>query len=567
MSESFIPRAGGRKKGREVHDFYNDEEYDRWAEGRDLRGWSTKYYKGLGTWTTKDARAMFQDFGSHVRYFDPVAETDADRIVLAFAKSRADDRKAWLSAPAPTTTELAKTVGGFIDNELIHFSHASNHRSIPSVVDGLKPSQRKILWTCLRYNVTQDVRVAQLSGKVSEKAMYHHGESSLQGAIIKMAQDFPGSNNLNLLVPSGQFGTRLANPVGSDAAAPRYIHTRLQDYTAHLFPSHLVLDSVVEDGVSVEPVFYMPVVPLLLVNGSSGIGTGYSTEVLPHALSDVVGAVRACLRGESPPVLRPSWNKFKGTVSVEGSKVTVRGLRGAEGQFTRVSELPPGVSTEKMVADVAKKLDVDCVKRGDTENVNLLVEVGSGVALPNMEKHYLTSNMHCFNHEGYLVKYETTADILRDYMAVGERVYAKSLEKKRQDLATVARDQKRRKDYIDLFCAPTEAIVYPLQVEQLARLMVAKGWPGEIDDLVDSVRDREKTEAGSLRASEKALKAEEELSVWNEKGWREMWSEDLDHFVSSLEGKKALILSIGSLQRSTYPAPQRLPPREQQWQP
>ena len=287
-------------KGSEVVEFYTEQEYERWSDGRDLRGWRQKFYKGLGTWTSRDARAMFANIDNHVRYFDPMVDEDEKRLELAFDKSMADDRKVWLSVPPPPSSGEVTTVSQFVDEELVLFSHESNKRSIPSIVDGLKPSQRKILWTCLQSNLVNDIRVAQLAGKVSERAMYHHGESSLQGAIVKMAQDFLGSNNLPLLFPSGQFGTRLANPVGSDAAAPRYIHTRLQPYTKALFPQHLVLSDVVEDGVSVEPTFYFPVIPLLLVNGSSGIGTGFSSDILPHQLEVVTEAVKASLKGDPP---------------------------------------------------------------------------------------------------------------------------------------------------------------------------------------------------------------------------------------------------------------------------
>ena len=202
-----------------------------------------------------------------------------------------------------------------------------------------------------------------------------------------------------------------------------------------------------------------------------------------------------------------------------------------EGENTIVKELPPGVSTEKFVTDIGKKFDVDCVKRGDTENVDLLVHTNKDLPL---EKTFLTSNMHGFDSEGYLVKYDTVYDILSEYMRVGERIYEKSLAKKREDLTTFAREQKRRRDYIRLFCAPTETILYPLQVEQLSRLMVAKGWPDDVNDLLDSVKDREKTTAGAAKAESKASAAENEWREWSEKTWKDMWSSDLDAFVSCL---------------------------------
>lgn len=203
-----------------------------------------------------------------------------------------------------------------------------------------------------------------------------------------------------------------------------------------------------------------------------------------------------------------------------------------EGGKTVVKELPPSVSTEKFVEDIAKKLDVDCVKRGDTENVDLLVHTDQ--SLPLLERSYLTSNMHAFDSEGYLKKYDSAQDILQEYMRVGQSAYERSLDKRREDLAQVAREQKRRRDYIDVFCSPTETIAFPLQMDQLSRLMASKGWPGPIDDLVDSVRDREKTTSGSRRASEKAMQAIRDLEVWNSMTWRQMWLNDVDAFVGKL---------------------------------
>ena len=86
----------------------------------------------------------------------------------------------------------------------------------------------------LKNNITKDSKVAQLSGSVSELSRYHHGEQSLNGTIVNMAQNFVGSNNINLLEPNGQFGTRLQG--GDDSASERYIFTQLNPLTRYIFP-------------------------------------------------------------------------------------------------------------------------------------------------------------------------------------------------------------------------------------------------------------------------------------------------------------------------------------------
>lgn len=137
--------------------------------------------------------------------------------------------------------------------ELILFSRADLERSIPCMVDGLKPGQRKILFASFKRNLKKDIKVAQLSAYVAEHSAYHHGETSLATTIVGLAQDFVGSNNVALLFPSGQFGTRLQG--GKDAASARYIYTRLAPLTRTLFSEHddVLLNYLNEEGQAIEP--------------------------------------------------------------------------------------------------------------------------------------------------------------------------------------------------------------------------------------------------------------------------------------------------------------------------
>ena len=348
-------------KGKTVRCFYNAAEYEAWlssAEGAGGRGWSVKYYKGLGTSTATEGREYFQNMNTVRFQWDDPSD---DAIDLAFNKKRADDRKEWL-ATYDRERVLSVPAGGadvpysqFIHDELIHFSNADNLRSLPHVMDGLKPSQRKILWAARKRNLVGEIKVAQLAGYVSENAAYHHGEVSLTAAIVGMAQNFVGSNNINLLAPNGQFGTRLQG--GQDSAAPRYIFTALEPIQGTLISKadDPALSWLEDDGSRVEPEYYMPVLPLLLVNGAIGIGTGFSTEVLPYSPRDLAGALRARLRGEvadlSKRPLTPWWDGFRGAVvpSPDGRKVTTRGIYqfvDDENHRVRITELPVGTWTQ-----------------------------------------------------------------------------------------------------------------------------------------------------------------------------------------------------------------------------
>jgi DNA topoisomerase-2 len=234
----------GKKKEHEV--FFSMAGYNKWRESLDeeeIRKWSIKYYKGLGTSTSVEAKEYFAAFIKHHRPLRWQSESeDGWRIDMAFGKDRADDRKDWILKKYDIKSTLSidendgnsVTYGDFIDSELIHFSNANNIRALPSVIDGLKPSQRKVLYACFKRNLKDEVKVAQLAGYCAEHTAYHHGEASLYSTIIGMAQDFVGSNNINLLTPSGQFGTRLMG--GNDAASPRYIFTYLSPLARLLFP-------------------------------------------------------------------------------------------------------------------------------------------------------------------------------------------------------------------------------------------------------------------------------------------------------------------------------------------
>jgi DNA topoisomerase-2 len=337
-------------KGKEVLPFYSIPQFDAWKEQNPVRGWHIKYYKGLGTSTPDEAREWFKKL-SEIKYeWDPRAD---DSLTLAFSKKRADDRKEWLAGYDARRT-IDSTVGHvpfsqFINDELIHFSNADNIRSLPSVMDGLKPSQRKILFGCMKRNLHEEVKVAQLAGYVSEHAAYHHGEASLNSTIVGMAQNFVGSNNINLLLPKGQFGSRLQG--GKDASQPRYIFTRLMPIVETLFKKAdaAILRYLDDDGMVVEPDHYLPVVPLLAINGCSGIGTGFSTDIPSYDPAQIVALLRARLNDKLATLegraLDPWWFGFKGRVTRKDDVTWItHGVYtfNPDGRTVTITELPVG---------------------------------------------------------------------------------------------------------------------------------------------------------------------------------------------------------------------------------
>ena len=229
---------------------------------------------------------------------------DDESILLAFSKKHIEQRKEWLTnwmEEGRRRKELglpevylyekdtrAVNYQDFVNKELVLFSNLDNERSIPCLVDGFKPGQRKVMFTCLMRNDKREVKVAQLAGSVGEKSAYHHGEASLMGTIIGLAQNYVGSNNINLLEPIGQFGTRLAG--GKDHASPRYIFTKMSPLTRLIFNVNddPLLKYLSEDNQRIEPEWYMPILPMVLVNGAEGIGTGWSTKIYNYNPREIV---------------------------------------------------------------------------------------------------------------------------------------------------------------------------------------------------------------------------------------------------------------------------------------
>ena len=425
-------------KGAQTKTFYTQYAYEEWRKTDAARGWKVKYYKGLGTSTRDEAKEYFKV--PNIIPYEYATNSDK-RIDLAFNKAKADDRKDWLKSYdradiIPNTKTLKYE--DFVDKDLIHFSNYNLERSIPNMMDGLKTSQRKILYSAFKRNLKSEIRVAQFAGYVSEHSGYHHGEASLNDAIVAMAQDFVGSNNMPWFVPQGQFGTRLQG--GKDSASPRYIHTFLQPHVAQLVPSEDLpcLNYRDDDGMPVEPDWYAPVLPMLLINGSRGIGTGYSTFIPQFNPTDIKDAIAQWLNTGTglEREFTPYYSKFKGTIrKVSDQDYEVRGCYRMEGDTLVITELPVETWTmdfreklDKMLADGIIK---DFSDTSTDTDVLVKVKLGSAGITPVekllVEKIKLT-NMHAFNSKCVIHKYESVGEILREFCGVRLSLYRDRLE-------------------------------------------------------------------------------------------------------------------------------------------
>ena len=443
------------KKGATELNFYNDGEYNAWKEINDIKGWKIKYYKGLGTSTGKEFREYFEN--KKCVGFENSDVSD-DAIDMVFNKKRADDRKDWLKLYDRNayldTSKTSVSYNEFIDRELIHFSKYDCDRSIPNLMDGLKISLRKILYSSFKMNLNSEIKVAQFSGYVSKEACYHHGEASLNAAIVGMAQNFVGSNNINLLMPNGQFGTRLQG--GKDSASERYIFTQLNKLTRTIFPAadDAILEYLNDDGILVEPIFYAPIIPMVLVNGSKGIGTGFSTDIMCYDPTQIIEYLKnILLNKENNTEFIPYYEGFQGKViKISDEKFLFKGVYEKIGtDKIKVTELPVGYWTEdfkelleelidskdgkktsaiiKDYDDMSKDTNIDFTitfSKGKIEELEKSNGDHGCNGLEKLLKLYTTNtttNMHLFDANDKLHKYEKISDIIDDYYQTRIKLY------------------------------------------------------------------------------------------------------------------------------------------------
>ena len=559
------------KKGQQTVLFYNDGEYEQWkqtfGEGGP-KGWTIKYFKGLGTSTAVE----FKEYFAHKKIvgFTHSGPTSDDSVDKVFNKKRPDDRKVWLENYDKTaylnTSQPQVSYEEFFDKEMIHFSKYDCERSIPNMVDGLKTSQRKVLYAAFKRRLTQETKVAQFSGYVAEHSCYHHGEASLNGAIVKMAQDYVGSNNIHLLQPNGQFGTRLQG--GDDAASERYIFTQLNPLARLIFPEadDGVLKNINDDGTIVEPEYYVPILPFCLVNGVSGIGTGFSTDIPSFHPIQMVNYLRNKLRGLPPTAetFTPYYEGFKGTVTkVQDNKYLIKGVYVKMGEDKiRITELPIGTWTMPYLAYLDELVDGGMDKGGkklppvlkDVVNLSTEVAVDITVQFPKGKLATLsqgdiegllkltttvsTTNMHLFDAECRLHKYLTIEEIIDDFFVTRMKTY-----QKRKEALICAMEQllvrlSNRARYI-LETLSGDVDLRKKTGKQVLELLSGRGFveiEGDYSYLIKMPMDSVTEENVAKILKEKA-DTENELAILKATTLEQIWMKELDVFEAKY-GKK-----------------------------
>ncbi|KAK5069899.1 DNA topoisomerase 2 [Lithohypha guttulata] len=570
--------------------FYTMPEYLAWKEAhKHEKGWEHKYYKGLGTSSIEESQQYFNDLDKHHKDFEVMEDEEVELIELAFSKKKADERKEWLRQFRPGTyfDHSARKISytDFVNKELILFSMADNIRSIPSVVDGLKPTQRKVLYTCFKRNIKKDMKVVELAGLVSGLTAYQHGDVSLQQTIVGLAQSFVGSNNVNTLFPAGQFGTRLQG--GQDAASARYIYTRLSPFARKLFHAadEPLLKYNTDDDKQIEPETYVPVVPMVLINGSDGIGTGWSSSIPNYSPEDIVDNLRRKMKGEDFQPMRPWFRGFKGEVTEAGPdrwKFTGVVTQKSD-QEVEITELPVRMWTQDFKERLEEIIKAEKVPSWikDYKDYNTHADVHFDVTLDEkhmeqalkegleekfkLSKTMATSNLVAFDPEGRITKYASVDAIMEEFYAYRLRFYQlrkdHMLEDMNKDLKKLSNQARFIKLIIEnkLVISRKKKSVLIAELKKLGFDAFPKkedaSKAGELEKLVDEAEDDDNDQNDeTLQASsydyllgmalwsltqerverlEKQI-AEKELEINEllEKSREDLWSADLDEFIT-----------------------------------
>ena len=500
-----------------------------------------KYYKGLGTSTSAEAKEYFKMLDKLLVEFKKDQKTD-ESMTLAFAKDRSNDRKQWLrdymNTPdkphIPYGNIRSLNVSDFIHKDQIKFSEEDIKRSIPHIMDGLKPSQRKVIHACLKKNLEKDMTVAQLAGYIGEHTAYHHGEASLQGTIVGLAQDFVGSNNMNLLVPSGQFGSRLEG--GKDHASARYISTRLSPWTKKIFndSDNPILNWLNEDGKTIEPEFFVTTTQMALVNGCEGIGTGFSTYIPPYNPDDIKANIKRLLNKQPLVPMTPWFRGFKGT--------TTRKDKGSpldkhtwilEGIYKngRVTELPPGKWIQDYKEFLDKMIEEGKIKGYDNHSTetepNFLIHGASENFDPKITTTIHTSNMYLVTMNGTIKKFESPEEILVEFAKARLGFY--KLRKKHM-IETLNKtleliDTKAR--FIELVIEE-KIKIFKKTRKQIEEQMKCNGIADKFWDECLNIKTYSYTKEEVDKMNEKIKSIRSQLSITEQTSIADMWKNDLD---------------------------------------
>ena len=534
-------------------DFYNLHEADKYL--RDNPKAKVKYYKGLGSSSREEIKTCYSKCYNYYSW-----DTEADiNLTKVFHKDCVSQRKSWLlsynSEQQLDITQREIGISEVLNKQTVQFSLYDNHISIPSVVDGLKPSQRKIIYATdlkkLKYSGST-IKIAQLAAYTAEKTNYLHGETSLQDNITKLTHSFTGSNNLPYLFTDSQTGSRLA--LGKDAASCRYTFCKQASIFSYLFKEDDfgLLEREILDGDIVEPTYYVPVIPMLLVNGAKGIGTGFSTDIPSYNPLDVIENCRRFLGGQDLEEMIPFYKNFKGGIESVSAKTKYicKGVYTMDRNTIKITEIPVNIAIDSYKEHLEELLEkgkiIDLKNNSESDRVNFEIKIKDDnsfdVSMLNLSSSINLSNLVCIGIDKRVKKLNSVLEVIEIHAKVRLELYEQrkrsiitSLENKLVELKNIAQFveaviAKR----VDLF-ESEDVLIDWLESQGYSKLPLQQkqSEEGNFNYLIN-IPARKLNNSFLAAQQQLIVQLEEKLEQARKKDIKDMWLEELEELEEAL---------------------------------
>lgn len=504
-----LVRAYPRRGGAPPVEFMYEDDARRWLEADAGRAalYTIKYFKGLASHDSDDTRRMFQPEAFKRAIYQYTVDESMERLFEVYYGKNPQLRKVALSTPVTylagdslrelTSKQIIPVGAVQLNIDTKAYKRDAIGRQLPGVMDGLNPARRKILegsMMCL--GGPKEKKVFQLTGFVADSCSYHHGDKSLNATITSMAQAFIGANRYPYLCGVGQFGSRH----GDKAGQPRYISVKLAPRTAKIFPEadRWHLEWVHEDGIRAEPSWYMPVVPMAVLESHKIVTEGWRHESFARELSAVLKVVYAIIDGDpelaalgealyaartpaekaaalrQAELLEEKWPLPAETGGYEGRLVTIKGIpysvgkyvwetrRPGSGHCLRITDLPIGVKTDAYIIWLRKQPIVESVEdRSEESKVNLKVVLSSipettSDVLDEVEdaldlRTSLRSTLNWFSDDGRVLEYGTCyLAAVAVWARARKQLYQVRLEREKERCQLQLRELENIRRYIPI---------------------------------------------------------------------------------------------------------------------
>ena len=532
--------------------YYSLEEFKQ-SENTKLM---VRYYKGLGTSSPAEFREYFRNL-KEVTYEPCKGLATLMRHAFSRKPEDANVRKEWVLEGVENTTitvEGELPINNFFRNEFRLACSRNVIRAIPSVVDGMKDGQRKIIYVARQ--MKGDCKLSSIAGRVIDMTDYHHGEQSIYGTTVKLAQGFPGALNVPLMTDDGGYGSRENG--GKCDTAPRYLIGSAREYVKYLFhpDDDELLEYNFESGKQLEPKFFVPILPLSVINRQIGIGSGFSTTIPSFNPLDAKRYLEAWFTyGEEARKhvkLTPWYRGFKGDIKTEDGKVTLFGKLKETSQGYDVTELPIGTSFikfRKLLDDMQSRGaissydDSDCTishplfhlrtkQKLDLDDFAFQVGKKGNLGRSLMVQTISLRNMVLLTTEEKPQKFESVYDIIDAYANIRLSYYVKRrkhLISKLQREFDIASSKRKfimdvRKEKLDLR-SPEDEVVSAMNERGYFKLEGNDPY-----SYLKSMHIWSLTETRAKQLENEMKSISEKLETLKNTKPKEMWQNDMDEF-------------------------------------